>query len=66
MNKSEEEFVKKYVKLSNNARTLTDNLKDFNFNEFVEWWIKNRMIIGDSTVLEYLLIKRTKNDNQNK
>jgi len=66
MNKEEEEFIKKYVKLSNNARTLVDSLdENFDLDKFIDWWIKNRIIIADAPVLEYLYIKRAENDNKN-
>ena len=63
----EEEFIKKNVRLSNNARVLVSHLKDFDFDKFVKWWVANRMIVGDAVVLEYLLMQRikegTKDDN---
>ena len=66
MEKNEEEFIKKYIKLSTHARILADSITDIDFNSFVEWWIKNRMIIGDAVLLEYLIIQKGKNDNKNK
>ena len=46
--------IKKYVKLSNKSRILIDNLKDFDFEKFLGWWLDNKLVVGETHVLEYL------------
>jgi len=60
-----ESDIKKYVKLSGSARMLIDNLNNFDFGEFLDWWIKNKIVVADSHVLEYLNKKGDNNGNKN-
>lgn len=60
----DEDLIKKYIKLSKQTKILIDNLKDFDFEKFLKWWIDNKMVVGDSHVLEYLNKKGDKRDSQ--
>lgn len=64
---SESEIIK-HVKLSGQARILIHNLnEDFNLEKFLHWWLKNKLVVGDAHVLEYLMkLKGNVNDDKNK
>ncbi len=48
--------IKKYVKLSNKSRKLIGylNQNSFDLEDFLQWWIENKLVVGDSHVIEYL------------
>lgn len=53
-NKGKEEFD---IKVSSQALTILSQLDDFDFDDFAEWWVKNRALIGGAHLLDYLSFK---------
>ncbi len=62
----QEEEIKKYVRISKQSKALADNLKDFDFNKFLKWFLKNKIVIGSGHIIEYLKKTGDKTGNQNK
>lgn len=56
----------KKIKLSKQAKALIDNLKDFNLEDFLDWYTENKLEIGNAHVIEYLTKRGVLNDSQNK
>ncbi len=48
------EEIKKYIKLSGQAKMIIDKMNDFSLDDFKNWWIKKYMIIGGGHVLQYI------------
>jgi len=42
------------IKISSQAMNLISSLKDFDMNEFEDWWYKNKAVVGSTHVIEYL------------
>lgn len=49
--------IKKRIKLSSQSKIFIDNLKDFDLEDFLDWWIENKMAVGLQHVEEYFIKK---------
>ena len=54
----------KQIKLSKQAKALIDNLKDFDLEDFINWYAENKLEIGNAHVIEYLTKRGVLNDDK--
>lgn len=51
------------IKFTKQAEVIIDNLQDFNKNDFIEWLKLQVIQIGSNTILEYLMYKSRKEED---
>ena len=57
------EEIKKNIKLSSQSRIIIDNLKEFDLDKFLDWWIEKKLVVGLQHVEEYLIQESDKRGN---
>ena len=56
----------KGLKLTKQAKMIIDRIPDFELEEFIDWFVKNKLEIGGGHVVEYLAKQEAKSDDKNK